>query len=272
MKATWRADLELAVRATEAAGQVLRERFGSDLTLWSKGPGQPVTDADLAANRILGDTLRTARPDYGWLSEETPDDADRLALRRVWIIDPLDGTRSFIAGRPEFAVSVGLAVAGRPVIGVVYHPVADELFWSVAGEGAYCRSEGGERRLRVTVPRSGAGGILVASRHEIDDGEFATLEDDWKLLALGSTAYKLAVVAAGRGDGFLSRGPKSEWDLCAGELLVEEAGGRVTDRGGRPLAYNQMQPAVAGVVASNGAVHERLLSFVARMPPAHGVG
>ncbi|MEJ2215709.1 MAG: 3'(2'),5'-bisphosphate nucleotidase CysQ [Gemmatimonadota bacterium] len=265
------ADLTLALRATGQAASAVMARFRTDLDVRQKAPGQPVTEADLAADRILRETLTGERPDYGWLSEETADRPDRLARKRVWIVDPVDGTRSFVEGMPEFALSVGLAEDGVVVAGVVCNPAAGSLYWAIRGGGAYAVDlDGGTpraaRRLRVHRRRRGSP-MLLASRHEMADGEFEPfVERGWRLHLSGSTAYKLARLAAGEGDVFLSRGPKSEWDVCAGDLLVTEAGGSVTDLRGRRFGYNRLDPAVYGVVATTAGLHEDVLALIRSLP------
>lgn len=262
------ADLELAIRAARAAGAVAMRSFGGAHDVVEKAPGQPVTQADLEADRVLRETLLGERPGDGWLSEETVDNPDRLRRRRVWIVDPIDGTRSYIAGRPEFAVSVALAVEGVAVVGVVYNPAADELYWAVQGGGAWLEAGGApSRRLSVT-PRDRTGAaVLLASRSEIAAGAFDPFHGGWRIEPVGSTAYKMARIAAGAGDVFLSRGPKSEWDVCAGGLLIEEAGGRATDLRGRSLRYNRPDPYVHGIIATNAHLHATMLDAVEQMPP-----
>jgi myo-inositol-1(or 4)-monophosphatase len=267
------ADLELALHATGQAAATVMARFGTDLAVRQKAPGQPVTEADLAADRILRDALTGARPDYGWLSEETADRADRLARKRVWIVDPVDGTRSYVEGTPEFALSVGLAEEGVVVAGVVCNPAAGSLYWAVRGQGAYAADlDGGTPRVarRLAVRRKRRGPLTVlASRHEMADGEFEpVLKHGWRVKPSGSTAYKLARLAAGEGDVFLSRGPKSEWDVCAGDLLVAEAGGSVTDLRGRAFRYNQLDPAVYGVLATTAGLHRDVLAVIRSLPEA----
>lgn len=283
-------DLTLAIFAAQRAGAVVMRGFGRPQEVVEKAPGQPVTPTDLEADQLLAEMLLSERPGYGWLSEETIDRPDRLDAERVWIVDPLDGTRSFIEGRPEFAVSVGLARDGRPVLGVVYNPAAGELYWGIVGGGSY-RAEvpvqslrGGRAfdpflhpdaavRLSVSDQESGQELVIFASRHELSAGEFGPWVDGegvagrWRIEPVGSTAYKLARIAAGTGEIFLSRGPKSEWDICAGALLVEEAGGVVTDLYGDELLYNMPDTRIHGILATNGLVHGDFLEYVAELPP-----
>lgn len=243
--------------------------FGRDLAVEHKSPGQPLTEADLAADRLLHELLTGARPEYGWLSEETVDRPDRLRRRRVWIVDPIDGTRSFIAKLPEFSISVGLVEDGVPVAGVVFNPARDELYHAVRGGGALVSRGGGPAvTLRVSPRGAGERLTMLASRSEIALGEFAAFSDGWSVEPGGSTAYKLAGVAAGYGEAFLSRGPKSEWDICAGVLLVAEAGGRTTDVTGAAPQFNRPDPYVHGILAARETLHEAVLARIMEMPPA----
>lgn len=265
-----RADLDLALAAARAAGEAIMRSFRSRQEVRHKSPDQPVTDADLEADAILAERLLRHRPDYGWLSEESADRPDRLQRHRVWVVDPIDGTRSFIAGYREFAVSVGLVEAGEAVLGVVLNPARDEAFWATRHGGAFrarhwAGGTDGAQPLRISDPAPGRTPDLLASRSEIARREFADF-GEWHVRPVGSTAYKLAGVAAGRGHAFVSRGPKSEWDLAAGALLVEEAGGRVTDVVGRALRYNGRDPYVHGVLAAPTGLHARLLEQVAGLP------
>jgi myo-inositol-1(or 4)-monophosphatase len=257
------ADCDLAIAAAQRAGAVIMRYFGTELAVREKGPDQPVTQADLEADALLRAELLGPRPDYGWLSEESADSPDRLGRRRVWIVDPLDGTRSFIAGRPEFSVSIGLVEDGAVVAGVVFNPARAELYRAVRGAGAFVDLPGdATRRLQVRVERPGTNVptlTVLASRSEIRAGAFDPVPEGWTVQPLGSTAYKMAYVAAGRADGFVSRGPKSEWDVCAGALLVREAGGRVTDAAGAERAFNRANPEMQGIVATNGTAHGILL-------------
>ena len=260
------ADLGLALAAVAEAGRAVMRWFGGELEVTMKSPGQPLTAADLAADRILRERLLEGAPGYGWLSEETADRPDRLQRDRVWIVDPIDGTRSFIARRPEFGISVGLVERGQVVLGVVANPATAEVFWAVAGRGAYRRQADG-KDVRLSVRQDAEGRTLLASRSEIAAGELEPFLDSWRLLPMGSTAYKLALVAAGEGSSFISRGPKNEWDICGGALLVEEAGGVVTDLAGRAITYNRPDPYVHGIAAGSAAAHAALLERCRGLPP-----
>ncbi|CAN5719363.1 3'(2'),5'-bisphosphate nucleotidase CysQ [soil metagenome] len=263
----WQADLDLAIDAVRRAGTAVMRHFGRPLDVHYKSPAQPLTEADLEADALLHEALFGARPFYGWLSEETLDTADRLDRRRVWIVDPIDGTRSFIAARPEFTLSVGLAEDGEVVVGVVYNPARDELYHAVRGGGAFVERQGGAPvRLQMSEDSVDAQGTLLASRTEISAGDFAAFADGWRIEPVGSTAYKLARVAAADGVAFVSRGPKSEWDICAGVLIVTEAGGSVTDMTGAEPHFNRRDPYVHGIIAANRTLHAVLLRRVAELP------
>lgn len=263
------ADLRLALSAATAAGRVVMETFGTDPDVRHKGPDQPVTDADLAADAVLKERLLGARPGDGWLSEESADRPDRLQRRRVWIVDPIDGTRSFIAGYREFGISVALVDAGEPVVGVIYNPARDHMVWATAGGGAFALERWTElgddvdRVVDTAAPLdagAGPGGTLLASRSERRAGEFDAFEDTWAIRELGSTAWKMAASAMGWG-AYISRGPKSEWDVAAGALIVPEAGGVATDLRGRAFRFNRPAPSVYGVVAGAPEEHGRLLEL-----------
>jgi myo-inositol-1(or 4)-monophosphatase len=255
------ADLELAIVAAREAGAVVMRSFGSEHKVTLKSPDQPLTDADLAADAALKRTLLGNRPDYGWLSEETADNPERLRRRFVWIVDPIDGTRSYIEGYPEFAISIGLVENQRPLLGVVYNPASAELYATRSGGGAW--RVGG---AQLSVQRGATPRTLVASRSELQAGELEPFRADFDIRGTGSTAYKLMKVADGSAHVFVSRGPKSEWDVCAGALMVEEAGGRATDLRGRTLAYNQPRTSIYGILATNGALHGPMIDRLVDLP------
>lgn len=247
------ADLELARSAAEAAGEIAMRYFGADPEVRHKSPDQPVTEADLEIDRELRRLLLAARPGYGWLSEETADGAARLGRNRVWIVDPIDGTNSFLEQRREFVISIGLAVDGEAVLGVLHNPATGEMYTAAQGTGARL----GGRPIQVApVPAAGAERVLIASRSELARGAYAAYGEGWRILPLGSTAYRMAKVAEGVGHLYFTRGTKNEWDVCAATVLLVEAGGTVRQRDGAPLEFNQRVPVHSGVVASCGVSPE----------------
>lgn len=242
-------ELEAARQCALDAGTVVMERFRAHAEVHFKSPDQPVTEADLTADRLLRERLTGAFPGYGWLSEETADSRDRLACSRVWIIDPIDGTNSFIEGRPEFVISVGLVEEGEPVVGIIYNPATEEMYWAARGGGAFLNGE----PIRVAAQRpENEPGIMLVSRSELRRGELLAYEHTWQLLPLGSTAYRMVKIADGTAHVFVSAGIKSEWDVCAAMLIVQEAGGTVQQVDGSALRFNQPVPRLRGVVATNG--------------------
>jgi myo-inositol-1(or 4)-monophosphatase len=247
------------------AGAVIEDIRNTAFEVSEKAGDQgPVTRADREADALLKAKLRRLVPDAAWLSEETADDPARLAAERVWIVDPLDGTKEFVAGVPEYAVAVALVEQGEPVLGVVYNPPRDEMYWATRGGG--CISESGKREAgsgkRLSVVD---GKRLLASRSETKRGEFDPLRASWDVTPVGSIEYKLALIAAGRGAATVSRGPKWEWDVCAGALLIQEAGGKVSEALGGPLAFNRRRPKVAGVLAGAPEAYDRLLDAVKKI-------
>jgi len=249
-------ELALAKKAARAAGEILRGHWRrGGYKIGSKGPDNPVTAADLEADRAIKKLLRDPFPGYGWLSEETADNDDRLKCRRVWIVDPLDGTKEFINGIPEFAVAIALVEDGVPVLGVTYNPVKREMYWAARGAGCHLNT----RRVRVTRMRTLKRATVLASRSETARGEWQVLRGMLKVRPTGSVAYKLALVAAGRGDATFTRSPKSEWDIASGAALVIEAGGTITDIKGREIRFNQRNVQLEGLVADNTILHAALI-------------
>jgi myo-inositol-1(or 4)-monophosphatase len=249
-------ELALAKKAARAAGEILRgywRRGGYEIG--SKGHDNPVTAADLDADRAIKKLLRDPFPGYGWLSEETADNDDRLKCRRVWIVDPLDGTKEFIKGIAEFAVAIALVEDGVPVLGVTYNPIKREMYWAARGVGCHLNT----RRVRVTRKRTLKRATVLASRSETARGEWQVFRGVLKVSPTGSVAYKLAMVAAGKADATFTRSPKSEWDIASGAALVVEAGGTITDIKGREIRFNQRNVKLEGLIADNTALHAALM-------------
>jgi myo-inositol-1(or 4)-monophosphatase len=245
-------ELELAMAAARAAGEILRGYYRDrGFTIDSKGKDNPVTTADFAADRKLKEMLRGGFPDYGWLSEETADDGARLRCSRAWIVDPLDGTKEFIKGVPEFVVAIALAVEGVPVMGVSYNPIKDEMFDGIIGAG--CRFNGEPAHVSATSALERA--TILASRSETSRGEWKAYEGKLIVRAVGSVAYKLALVAAGKADATFTSSPKSEWDIASGTALIVAAGGTVTDIHGHQMRFNKPSVKVPGMIGSNGHLH-----------------
>ena len=251
-------ELSQAVTAARRAGDIIRSFFDGPYTVRSKAHGHPVTDADLRANECIRTIIQRAFPNDGWLSEETRDSSDRMRRRRVWIVDPLDGTKEFIQKIPEFCVSVALVEDGVPIVGVSYNPISSELFSAARGLGVH--RNGTQRHTSETD--SLADTRVLASRSEAARGEWDLFENSFHLVPTGSVAYKLALVAAGLGDATFTLTPKHEWDVCAGAALIREAGGQIADCDGQPLTFNQPDPIFPGIIATNGRLFESILATI----------
>jgi myo-inositol-1(or 4)-monophosphatase len=256
MNLSWRDLLEETISITTAAGREIRGFYQDAFTVAEKAPDNPVTDADLAADNLLRQRLTALLPEAGWLSEETADSKERLGRRLCWVVDPLDGTKEFVMGIPEFTVSVALVENGDPVLAVILNPVTSELFSALGGDGALYNG----RPARVSHRTVAAGSNVDASRSERNRGEFEPFENLLSIRTMGSIAYKLARVSAGLADATWSRGPKNEWDICAGVLLVLEAGGLCVDLDDQQIQFNQPFPKVNGIIADNGLLHAELIS------------
>jgi myo-inositol-1(or 4)-monophosphatase len=249
--------------AVVEAGRITMRFFRRKHERWEKGPGQVVTEADIAVDRFLHAELRRGHAaDDGWLSEETEDDRVRLERRRVWVVDPIDGTRSFAEGTPEFTVSVALLVDGATALGFVLNPATGEMFEARRGGGAWLNGE----PLRASPAEGLRGAVIVASRFESRRRDFAKLIPTAQLTSIGSLAYKLALVAAGRFDGYISWRRTHDWDIAAAVLLLAEAGALVTDAAGEPIRLNRPEPRHQGVLAAGPPLHRELLAATG---PAH---
>ena len=251
-------DLDLARGATLEAGAIAMRYFRKEHATWEKEPGQIVTDADIAVDRFLRERLIGARPGDAWLSEETVDDRARLDAARVWIVDPIDGTRSFAEGTPEFTVSVALVADGRPIVGLLLNPASGQLFEATQGGGAML--DGTTIRARATTL---AGARIVCSSSENRRRHFDAMLPGCDVSSIGSLALKLALVAAGRFDGYLTWRRTHDWDIAAAMLLVEEAGGRITDGGGAAVALNRPSVRHDGILAAAPDLHRELLAATA---------
>ena len=237
-KARWQSDLTLIVDAAREAGAVAFGFFNQSPEVWWKnGDRSPVSAADFAANKTLETILRKARPDYGWLSEETDDDADRLSRETLFIIDPIDGTRAFLGGQKVWCVSVAVVHRGRPVAGVLYAPALEELYEAVEGGVA----------LKNGVPFTvSAAGPEEMSRLAIGDDLLKTFPSAFRDRVtrekyIPSLAYRIAMVADGRLEGTFVKGNSHDWDLAAADLILVCAGGGLVDIEGRPIVYNRAE-------------------------------
>jgi myo-inositol-1(or 4)-monophosphatase len=241
----WDRELRTLVDAIRnAGGEALR--LGADgFDVRTKADDSPVTSADLAVNRILEARLLDAFPDDGWLSEESPDSRTRLEKRRVWIVDPIDGTKAFIRKEPEFCVSVALVEDGRPVVAAVYNPSTGEMFTATRGSGLRLNDEPVEANGHPDDVRP----VIAVSPWERHLGRFKTIEAHADSRPMRSIAWALALLAGGRIHAVATFEPENEWDVAAGALLIEEAGGTLVDGRCQTLGFNRPEPRYRGIIA-----------------------
>ncbi len=227
------------------AGRLAMARWETEFRRWEKVPGSPVCEVDLEVDALLRQRLGLLLPDAGWLSEETADDRARLSARRVWVVDPIDGTRDYLRHRPGWAVSVALVEDGAPVIGVLDAPARGERWTAEAGKGAW---RGGER-LHVAARDRLAGARVPADQLPRVDGDLVMVAKP------NSIALRIAMVAAGEADLLATIRWGNEWDVAAAVLIAREAGAAITDALGRPLAFNTPSGQAFGVLASAPGIH-----------------
>ncbi|MFQ5536412.1 MAG: 3'(2'),5'-bisphosphate nucleotidase CysQ [Gemmatimonadota bacterium] len=248
-------DVARILEALEAASEAVRPFIPGDVAFSVKEVrGDPLTEADLAADRALRQVL--PRSGEGWLSEETADSPDRLVRGRVWVVDPIDGTREFVEGIPEWCISVGLVEDARPVAGGIYNPATGEMVVGSLETGV--TYNGGP--AAVLDPADLTGARVLASRSETRRGEWERFgEAPFRVEPCGSVAYKMALVAAGQAEATWTLVPKSEWDVAAGTALVRAAGGAVTLADGSEPSFNQEQPVFPNFVAAGPHTLRRLV-------------
>ncbi len=258
--ADWQADLDLIADASRKAGAVALSFFGQSPEVWWKQEGRsPVSAADYAANTTLEDMLRAARPGYGWLSEETDDDPARLDCETVFVVDPIDGTRGFIAGLKTWCVSVAVVHKGRPVAGCLVAPALEEEFLARAdgpalknGAALVVSELSPHVRLRIAAAEDTLHGFSPDKRSRIE-----------RVAHVPSLAYRIAMVADGTIDGTLVKRNSHDWDLAAADLILERAGGGLVDLEGQALIYNRAEVSHGVLCAANTALPDLLKSLIA---------
>ncbi len=262
-------ELEVAGRLSRSAGGLAMGYRGGDLEIQLKPGDEPVTVADKKASDLIVGGLQAAFPNDVVISEENADDPQRLTAKRVWYVDPIDGTKDFIRGEDGFCVMIGLAVDHRPVVGIVYHPPTKDLYLAAPDSGAWMLPTGANPiRLKVSTIAELASSRLVASKSHrdetIDRAKSALGISDEK--NIGSIGLKLAIIAAGDRDLYLNPSSHcSSWDTCAPEAILIEAGGRLSDIHGEPLSYHaEGTKHLRGLMASNGHLHD---ASVAKVSP-----
>lgn len=250
-------DLRRIGEAVEQSRRILQRFTPGAVAYRLKAPGDPVTGADLEVNEFLQRSL--PRTGERWLSEETADDASRLDKPRVWIVDPVDGTRQFVAGVPEWCVSIALIEEGRAVAGGLCNPAAGQTLVGAAGIGLFLNGEPCRTRSRDTL----VGAEILASRSEVERGEWERFEGaPFRIRPVGSVAYKLGLVAAGLADATWTLTPKHEWDVAAGVALVQAGGGVACALDGTPISFNRKRPRIDGLLAASAALAREISSLL----------
>jgi myo-inositol-1(or 4)-monophosphatase len=254
-------DIALLIDTVREAGALARSMFRTELKNWTKGASSPVSEADIAANDLIESRLRSATPDYGWLSEESVDDEARLGKRLVWIVDPIDGTRSYLAGREDWCVSVALVEGASPVLAAVFAPVTEEFFFASRGGGAVRN----DRPVRATAGTELdfsriAGPKPLVERLNRGPGEISLYP------RIGSLALRLCRVAEGRLDAAFAGGQSRDWDLAAANLIVQEANGNMTALSGDTILYNRREVTHGVLVAAGRDRHASIVEHFRNRP------
>lgn len=253
-------DLALLTEAARDAGRIAQRFWRQDLRRWDK-PGHqgPVSEADLVIDRTLRARLTAARPDYGWLSEETEDDPARLAAERVFVVDPIDGTRAFLEGDPTFAHALAVTRRGRVTAAVVYLPMRARLYGATEAGPALLNG----RPIRASRRTSLEGASVLTARATMEPRNWSGPPPRLRRSLRASLAYRLCLVAEGRYDAMLTLRDSWDWDTAAGSLIAIRAGARVTDRSGADLSFDTEHPVSPGVVAAPPVLHGELIARLA---------
>lgn len=256
-----RQDHDLALAAAREAGEIALRFFRGDVKSWNKKPNDPVSEADIAVDALLSERLANARPDYGWLSEESGLRPGKAGAQ--WVIDPIDGTRAFIDRKPEFTICIALVQQGQPVLAAIYNPASDEMFDATAG--------GGARLNGKPIQASGHASLMearfLASKRTFERHGWLARTAKADFAYRNSIAYRMALVAAGKFDAAISLTEKSDWDVAAADLLVREAGGRVTTADGIPLAYGSEMHRHPSVIATGAYVFDDVVDLLKTRKP-----
>jgi myo-inositol-1(or 4)-monophosphatase len=254
-------DAALLKDTVREAGALALSLFRTELKNWTKGASSPVSEADISVNDLLESRLRSATPGYGWLSEESVDDEQRLGKHLVWIVDPIDGTRGYLAGRDDWCVSVALVEDASPVLAAVFAPASDEFFFAARGQGAarndvpVCATPGAELDFsRVAGPKPLVQRLSRSSEEIILHPRIASL------------ALRLCRVAQGSLDAAFAGGQSRDWDLAAANLIVQEANGKMTALSGDSISYNRREVAHGVLVAAGRDRHARIVEHFRKCP------
>ena len=255
-------DLALILDAAREAGDLARSLRLQGLEIeYKEDDGTPVTNADRAADRLLTQRLRAARPAYGWLSEETIDDRERLNNRRIFVVDPIDGTRAFLNGRPWWSVAIAVVEDGRPVAAVVYAPEREETYAAQVGAGATLNGAPIHASSATALEDCGMVGDPIVFAHWSWPQAWPAMRVEQR----NSTAYRMCLVAAGEFDAAVAPVRKADWDVAAGDLIAREAGCFVGDHTGHGFRYNRARPSQASLICCAPALRPLILERVRHM-------
>ena len=253
-------NLNLAKEAAIEAGSIIMKYYQKDYDVHQKSYHNPVTTADKEADEKIKEILLSNNSDYGWLSEETVDSKERLSKKYIWVVDPLDGTKEFIEGIPNFVVSIALVEDNKPILGVLYNPVTGEIFSAAKNCGSFLNGDPISCSTKSNLNQM----VILNSRSETNRGLWNSYTNIFKeLKPIGSVAYKLGLTAAGKGDIFATLRPKNEWDICAGTCIINESGGKVIDLKGNDITFNNEKTLIEpGLIAGEvSSVNKTYLAF-----------
>ncbi|MCF6329578.1 MAG: DUF4170 domain-containing protein [Henriciella sp.] len=252
--------MTLRTVASEAGDLAMSSLRRGDVKSWSKSKGDPVTEADIAVNDLIRERLLTARPDYGWLSEESVLDNEMRARTRVWVVDPIDGTRAFMRGEPYWCIGLGVVERGQARVGLVHAPQLEQTYEARLGGGAFSNNA----RIQVSDCTLETGCRLIASQAMLDHPDWGT---PWPAVTLAdpmpnATLLRMCWVASGEWDAALTLSRKSDWDLVAGAIIVSEAGGIASTHLAEPYEFNRSEPAQRSLLVAGKALHSLLSARV----------
>lgn len=255
-------NIEKVIKIAEKAGEAVLDIYHRNFLSYEKEDKSPVTEADLIANKIILKELR--KYGYGILSEESQDNLTCLKKEKVWIVDPLDGTTDFIQKTGDFSIMIGLAQKGEPVLGVVYQPTENKIYFSQKGKGAYLKTKDFLKKLRVSLRENKI--RLAVSRFHLDSAEMSLANklNVQKIKKMGSVGLKIGLIAEGKADLYFTKTSKTHrWDSCAPEIILKEAGGKITDLEGKKLFSNRKQTKnLKGLLATNGLIHQKVIKII----------